>query len=91
MAKRSKAFSRAALLLSKSAQLFCHIFTAMIVTQMTEPHHLPPNVPFGGENNRKLDCFLRAIINYGDRTPKNRAELRGRRQKGENNPFGVCG
>ena len=25
-------------------------------------HHLPPNVPFGGENNRKVDCFLHAII-----------------------------
>jgi hypothetical protein len=25
-------------------------------------NHLPPNVSFGGENNRSVDCFLHAMI-----------------------------
>jgi hypothetical protein len=37
MAKRRKAFRRAALLLSKTALLYCHIFIAMSIAQMTEP------------------------------------------------------
>ena len=36
MAKRQKAFRRAALLLSKTAMLFCHIFIAMSIARMIQ-------------------------------------------------------
>jgi len=62
MAKRRKAFRRAAKLFSRTAWLFCHIFNYNKHRANDSFNHLLPNLSFGSESNRIFDCFRYAMI-----------------------------